>query len=96
MSSFPRHGWPGGTDRYCCKRRGAYIQRKLIKALEDCKVAYDRSVRNAGGSYSSFSARTVWTALSNNSSSPMPIDSYSAIAVEYLLTSGDLDSSPDA
>jgi hypothetical protein len=35
-------------------------------------------------------------ALSNNSSSPMPIDSYSAIAVEYLLTSGDLDSSPDA
>lgn len=26
-----------------------YIQRKLVKAMEDCKVNYDMSVRNAGG-----------------------------------------------
>jgi DNA-directed RNA polymerase beta' subunit len=48
-----------------------WIYPEEIKALEDCKVAYDRSVRNAGGSIVQFlSARTVWTpALSNNSSS---------------------------
>lgn len=26
-----------------------YIQRKLVKAMEDCKVSYDRSVRDASG-----------------------------------------------
>ena len=31
-----------------------YIQRKLIKAMEDCKVVYDLSVRNAGGSIIQF------------------------------------------
>ena len=31
-----------------------YIQRKLIKAMEDCKVVYDLSVRNAGGSIVQF------------------------------------------
>ena len=31
-----------------------YIQRKLIKAMEDCKVVYDLSVRNAGGNIIQF------------------------------------------
>ena len=31
-----------------------YIQRKLIKAMEDCKVVYDLSVRNASGSIIQF------------------------------------------
>jgi DNA-directed RNA polymerase beta' subunit len=31
-----------------------YIQRKLVKAMEDCKVKYDRSVRNANGSIIQF------------------------------------------
>jgi DNA-directed RNA polymerase II subunit RPB1 len=31
-----------------------YIQRKLIKALEDCKVSYDRSVRMANGNIVQF------------------------------------------
>jgi DNA-directed RNA polymerase II subunit RPB1 len=31
-----------------------YLQRKLIKALEDCKVAYDRSVRGANGAIVQF------------------------------------------
>ena len=31
-----------------------YLQRKLIKALEDCKVAYDRSVRTPNGSVVQF------------------------------------------
>merc|ERR1711871_852018 len=31
-----------------------YIQRKLIKAMEDCKVVYDLSVRNANGTIIQF------------------------------------------
>ena len=31
-----------------------YLQRKLIKAMEDCKVNFDRSVRNANGSIIQF------------------------------------------
>ena len=31
-----------------------YIQRKLIKAMEDCKVVYDLSVRNANGNVIQF------------------------------------------
>lgn len=31
-----------------------YLQRKLIKAMEDCKVNYDGTVRNAGGSIVQF------------------------------------------
>jgi DNA-directed RNA polymerase beta' subunit len=31
-----------------------YIQRKLVKAMEDCKVSYDYSVRNAAGSIVQF------------------------------------------
>ena len=31
-----------------------YIQRKLVKAMEDCKVSYDGSVRNAAGSIIQF------------------------------------------
>jgi DNA-directed RNA polymerase II subunit RPB1 len=31
-----------------------YIQRRLVKAMEDCKVYYDQTVRNAGGSVVQF------------------------------------------
>ena len=31
-----------------------YIQRKLMKSMEDCKIAYDLSVRNAGGTIIQF------------------------------------------
>ena len=31
-----------------------YLQRKLVKAMEDCKVHFDRSVRNANGSIIQF------------------------------------------
>ena len=31
-----------------------YIQRKLVKAMEDCKIAYDLSVRNASGTIIQF------------------------------------------
>lgn len=31
-----------------------YIQRKLVKAMEDCKIGYDYSVRNASGSVIQF------------------------------------------
>ena len=31
-----------------------YLQRKLIKAMEDCKIAYDYTVRNASGSIIQF------------------------------------------
>ncbi|QIG60126.1 RNA polymerase II largest subunit [Dishui Lake large algae virus 1] len=31
-----------------------YIQRRLVKAMEDCKIYYDQTVRNAGGSIVQF------------------------------------------
>ena len=31
-----------------------YIQRKLIKSMEDCKISYDLTVRNANGSIIQF------------------------------------------
>lgn len=31
-----------------------YIQRRLVKAMEDCKIYYDQTVRNAGGSVVQF------------------------------------------
>ncbi len=30
------------------------LQRKLVKAMEDCKVGYDMSVRNASGAIVQF------------------------------------------
>jgi DNA-directed RNA polymerase beta' subunit/intein/homing endonuclease len=37
-----------GLSLYDTSETG-YIQRKLVKAMEDCKVHYDMTVRNAGG-----------------------------------------------
>jgi hypothetical protein len=95
MSSFPRHGWPGGTDRYCCEKARLGISRgslsrhwrtqgRLRSLCAKCRRIH-RTVPFRRGRYGCLLYRT--TVLPT-----MPIDSYSAIAVEYLLTSGDLDS----
>jgi hypothetical protein len=79
------------------RKLDGYIQRKLIKALEDCRsLTIALCEMPEDPSYSSFSAGRYGRLLHRTTVLPtMPIDSYSAIAVEYLLTSGDLDS-PDA
>lgn len=46
-------GLANGLQVYDTSEVG-YIQRKLVKAMEDCKVAYDLTVRNAGGSIIQF------------------------------------------
>jgi DNA-directed RNA polymerase beta' subunit len=68
-------GREGLIDTAVKRAETGYIQRKLIKALEDRKVAYDRSVRNAGGSIVQFlSARTVW--MPAHRTTVLPHDAY--------------------
>jgi DNA-directed RNA polymerase beta' subunit len=69
-----------------------YIQRRLIKALEDCKVSHDRSVRNASGGVVQFKygddgmdacsieAQTIPTYLAGG---------LAEMARDFLLTDGD-------
>ena len=47
-------GREGVIDTAVKTSETGYIQRKLIKAMEDCKVVYDLSVRNARGSIIQF------------------------------------------
>ena len=44
---MPVGGREGLIDTAVKTSETGYIQRKLIKAMEDCKVVYDLSVRNA-------------------------------------------------
>jgi intein/homing endonuclease len=46
-------GLANGLQVYDTSEVG-YIQRKLVKAMEDCKINYDLTVRNAGGSILQF------------------------------------------
>ncbi len=46
-------GLANGLQVYDTSEVG-YIQRKLVKAMEDCKISYDLTVRNAGGSIIQF------------------------------------------
>lgn len=47
-------GREGLIDTACQTSTIGYVQRKLVKAMEDCKVNYDLSVRNATGSIIQF------------------------------------------
>jgi DNA-directed RNA polymerase II subunit RPB1 len=62
-----------------------YIQRKLIKALEDCKVAYDRSVQMPEDpSYSSGEDGMDACSIEQQFFPTMPIDSYSSPSIPLL------------
>lgn len=68
-----------------------YIQRKLVKAMEDCKINYDYTVRNASGSIIQF-------LYGDDGMDPIKIESQSLpyidmdlqkLQKEYLLTAND-------
>lgn len=47
-------GREGLSDTAVKTSRTGYIQRKLVKAVEDVKVCYDGTVRDANGTISNF------------------------------------------
>jgi DNA-directed RNA polymerase II subunit RPB1 len=68
-----------------------YLQRKLVKAMEDCKINYDYTVRNASGSIVQF-------LYGDDGIDPIKIESqkltyidsdYSKLSKEYLWTEAD-------
>lgn len=70
-----------------------YLQRKLVKAMEDCKISYDHTVRNASGAIVQF-------LYGEDGMDPTKIESQSLPYVEmdyaqlrdkYLITQADVD-----
>lgn len=68
-----------------------YIQRKLVKAMEDCKISYDYTVRNASGTVIQF-------LYGEDGMDPIKVESqnvpyieldYSQLRYKYLLTDND-------
>ena len=68
-----------------------YIQRKLVKAMEDCKISYDHTVRNASGTIIQF-------LYGEDGMDPIKVESqtipyinmdYSKLCETYLLTEED-------
>ncbi len=68
-----------------------YIQRKLVKAMEDCKINYDYTVRNASGAIVQFLYGEDGIDGSKIESQPLPfIDmDYAKLRKEYLFTAAD-------
>lgn len=69
-----------------------YLQRKLVKAMEDCKINYDYTVRNASGSIVQFLYGEDGMDGSKIESQPLRyIDmDYAKLVKEYHLTSTDI------
>ncbi len=68
-----------------------YLQRKLVKAMEDCKINYDYTVRNASGAIVQFLYGEDGIDASKIESQPLPfIDmDYAKICKNYQFTSRD-------
>jgi DNA-directed RNA polymerase II subunit RPB1 len=68
-----------------------YLQRKLVKAMEDCKINYDYTVRNASGSIVQFLYGEDGVDPTKIESQQIPyIDmDYSKLCKEYLWTQND-------
>lgn len=71
-----------------------YIQRKLVKAMEDCKVYYDLSVRNASGSIVQFYYGEDGMDASKIEHQPLPTVSMDlpSLRKEFLISQADMDS----
>ncbi|NBU79948.1 MAG: hypothetical protein EBS50_12920, partial [Sphingomonadaceae bacterium] len=67
-----------------------YIQRKLVKAMEDCKVGYDLSVRNASGTIIQFLYGEDGMDSSKIESQSLPIVNVENIQAEYKLKKTEL------
>jgi len=68
-----------------------YLQRKLVKAMEDCKINYDYTVRNASGSIIQFLYGEDGMDPTKIESQPLPFVKmdYSKLKKTYLLTEED-------
>lgn len=68
-----------------------YLQRKLVKAMEDCKVNYDYTVRNATGSIVQFLYGEDGMDPTKIESQPLPFlkMDYGKLKQTYLLTEAD-------
>ena len=69
-----------------------YIQRKLVKAMEDCKVFYDLSVRNASGTIIQYLYGEDGMDSSKIESQSVPIINVDDVRKEYSFTKADLKS----
>ena len=67
-----------------------YIQRKLVKAMEDCKVGYDLSVRNASGTIIQFLYGEDGMDSSKIESQSLSIVNVENIPMEYKLKKSEL------
>ena len=67
-----------------------YIQRKLVKAMEDLKTNYDLSVRNASGTIVQFLYGEDGMDASKIESQPVPLVNVSNVKAEYSFTQADL------
>lgn len=68
-----------------------YLQRKLVKAMEDCKISYDHTVRNASGTIVQFLYGEDGmdpTKIENQNIPYIEMD-YTKLRATYLLTSAD-------
>ena len=68
-----------------------YLQRKLVKAMEDCKINYDYTVRNASGSIIQFLYGEDGMDPTKIESQPLPFVKmdYTKLKKTYLLTEDD-------
>jgi DNA-directed RNA polymerase II subunit RPB1 len=69
-----------------------YLQRKLVKAMEDCKINYDYTVRNASGSIIQFLYGEDGMDPTKIETQPLPFVKmdYSKLKKTYLLTEDDV------
>jgi len=67
-----------------------YIQRKLVKAMEDCKVGYDRSVRNASGTIIQFLYGEDGMDASKIESQKLPTIECEDVRTEYSFSAAEL------
>lgn len=69
-----------------------YLQRKLVKAMEDCKINYDFTVRNASGSIIQFLYGEDGMDATKLESQPLPFIDMDHVRLrkEYLITEADV------
>lgn len=73
-----------------------YLQRKLVKAMEDCKIAYDYTVRNASGSIIQFlyGEDGMNPIKIESQSLPYIMSTYEQLYKDYMLSYDDIEGTP--
>ena len=91
VPSTMNFGLANGLHVYDTSDTG-YLQRKLVKAMEDCKINYDYTVRNASGSIIQFLYGEDGMDATKIETQPLPFVKmdYSKLKKTYLLTEDDV------